>query len=140
MKQGFEDAFTDAQERMVSLFLELLEGIEVDKCYIFAFQNDIQSFFNGFVVRDGEALYLNNIISDDDVIDEFFDLGLEDIDNIVEVCNTYEAKCPNLFKISYDISTHSFDADYGYSDVIEEGGSLDQLFTGWHDEIQKALL
>ena len=139
MKQGFEDAFTDAQERMVSLFLELLEGIEVDKCYIFAFQNDIQRFFNGFVEKDGEVLYLNKVISNKDLIFEFLKLGAEDIANIVDVCKTYEAECPNLFKLSYDIGTHSFDADYGYSDVIEEGGSLVQLFTGWHDEIQKAL-
>ena len=139
MKQGFEDAFTDAQERMVSLFLELLEGIEVDKCYIFAFQNEIQRFFNGFVERNGEVLYLNKVISNKDLIFEFLKLGAEDIANIVKVCNEYEAECPNLIKISYNVNTHSFDADYGYSDVIEEGGSLVQLFTGWHDEIQKAL-
>ena len=46
MLEGFEDAFVDAQSRVVSLCLELLKNSEkeADKIYIYLFQNDEEDY------------------------------------------------------------------------------------------------
>lgn len=53
MLQGFEDAFTDAQARTISLALELLENNkkEADMIYIYIYQSDTQIFFNAFLLK-----------------------------------------------------------------------------------------
>lgn len=100
MLQGFEDAFTDAQARTISLALELLENNkkEADMIYIYIYQSDTQIFFNAFFAKD-KKIYLLNDWFDDDQINDFFDCGVEDVDNIVEVCDTYDGKCPYEFKL-----------------------------------------
>jgi len=139
MKQGFEDAFTDAQSGMVSLFLELLEGVDVDKIYIYAFQNEVQSFFNGFVEKDGEVVNLIKAVPDGDKILEYFEHGINAIDHIVNVCKTYSKDCPNLFKLIYNVETGAFDADYGYEDIVSEDKGLSSDFLEWREEIRKSL-
>ena len=121
MLQGFEDAFTDAQARTISLALELLENNkkEADMIYIYIYQSDTQIFFNAFFAKD-KKIYLLNDWFDDDQINDFFDCGVEDVDNIVEVCDTYDGKCPYEFKLSYNVKTKSFDAKYNYDDIAME--------------------
>jgi superfamily I DNA and RNA helicase len=45
---GFEDKFMDAQARIISLCIELLEtsNISADKIYVYIFQNEAQDFIN----------------------------------------------------------------------------------------------
>ena len=121
MLQGFEDAFTDAQARTISLALELLENNkkEADMIYIYIYQSDTQIFFNAFFAKD-KKIYLLNDWFDDDQINDFFDCGVEDVDYIVEVCDTYDGKCPYEFKLSYNVKTKSFDAKYNYDDIAME--------------------
>ena len=141
MEKGFEDAFTDAQVNVVSLCLELLKnsGISADKAYIFMFQNDVQDSINAFFEKDGKLFSLNEWFSDEQ-IDEFFDCGIEDIENIIEICDTYEGKCPNVFKLVYDIRTKAFDADYLYEDIISNGDSgLVEEFENWKKECKDKL-
>ena len=125
MLQGFEDAFTDAQARTISLALELLENNkkEADMIYIYIYQSDTQIFFNAFFAKDKKIYLLNNWF-DDDQINDFFDCGVEDVDNIVEVCDTYDGKCPYEFKLSYNVKTKSFDAKYNYDDIAMENDCL----------------
>lgn len=141
MLQGFEDAFTDAQARTISLALELLENNkkEADMIYIFIYQSDTQIFFNAFFAKD-KKIYLLNDWFDDDQINDFFDCGVEDVDNIVEVCDTYDGKCPYEFKLSYNVKTKSFDAKYNYDDIaMENDVDLVDIYKEWQKECESEI-
>lgn len=141
MLQGFEDAFTDAQARTISLALELLENNkkEADMIYIYIYQSDTQIFFNAFFAKD-KKIYLLNDWFDDDQINDFFDCGVEDVDNIVEVCDTYDGKCPYEFKLSYNVKTKSFDAKYNYDDIaMENDVDLVDIYKEWKKECESEI-
>ena len=141
MLQGFEDAFTDAQARTISLALELLENNkkEADMIYIYIYQSDTQIFFNAFFAKD-KKIYLLNDWFDDDQINDFFDCGVEDVDNIVEVCDTYDGKCPYEFKLSYNVKTKSFDAKYNYDDIaMENDVDLVDVYKEWQKECESEI-
>lgn len=141
MLQGFEDAFTDAQARTISLALELLENNkkEADMIYIYIYQSDTQIFFNAFFAKD-KKIYLLNDWLDDDQINDFFDCGVEDVDNIVEVCDTYDGKCPYEFKLSYNVKTKSFDAKYNYDDIaMENDVDLVDIYKEWQKECESEI-
>lgn len=141
MLQGFEDAFTDAQARTISLALELLENNkkEADMIYIYIYQSDTQIFFNAFFAKD-KKIYLLNDWFDDDQINDFFDCGVEDVDNIVEVCDTYDGKCPYEFKLSYNVKTKSFDAKYNYDDIATENDvDLVDIYKEWQKECESEI-
>ena len=141
MLQGFEDAFTDAQARTISLALELLENNkkEADMIYISIYQSDTQIFFNAFFAKD-KKIYLLNDWFDDDQINDFFDCGVEDVDNIVEVCDTYDGKCPYEFKLSYNVKTKSFDAKYNYDDIaMENDVDLVDIYKEWQKECESEI-
>lgn len=141
MLQGFEDAFTDAQARTISLALELLENNkkEADMIYIYIYQSDTQIFFNAFFAKD-KKIYLLNDWFDDDQINDFFDCGVEDVDNIVEVCDTYDGKCPYEFKLSYNVKTKSFDAKYNYDDIaMEKDVDLVDIYKEWQKECESEI-
>ena len=141
MLQGFEDAFTDAQARTISLALELLENNkkEADMIYIYIYQSDTQIFFNAFFAKD-KKIYLLNDWFDDDQINDFFDCGVEDVDNIVDVCDTYDGKCPYEFKLSYNVKTKSFDAKYNYDDIaMENDVDLVDIYKEWQKECESEI-
>ena len=141
MLQGFEDAFTDAQARTIQLALELLENNkkEADMIYIYIYQSDTQIFFNAFFAKD-KKIYLLNDWFDDDQINDFFDCGVEDVDNIVEVCDTYDGKCPYEFKLSYNVKTKSFDAKYNYDDIaMENDVDLVDIYKEWQKECESEI-
>lgn len=141
MLQGFEDAFTDVQARTISLALELLENNkkEADMIYIYIYQSDTQIFFNAFFAKD-KKIYLLNDWFDDDQINDFFDCGVEDVDNIVEVCDTYDGKCPYEFKLSYNVKTKSFDAKYNYDDIaMENDVDLVDIYKEWQKECESEI-
>ena len=141
MLQGFEDAFTDAQARTISLALELLENNkkEADMIYIYIYQSDTQIFFNAFFAKD-KKIYLLNDWFDDDQINDFFDCGVEAVDNIVEVCDTYDGKCPYEFKLSYNVKTKSFDAKYNYDDIaMENDVDLVDIYKEWQKECESEI-
>ena len=141
MLQGFEDAFTDAQARTISLALELLENNkkEAYMIYIYIYQSDTQIFFNAFFAKD-KKIYLLNDWFDDDQINDFFDCGVEDVDNIVEVCDTYDGKCPYEFKLSYNVKTKSFDAKYNYDDIaMENDVDLVDIYKEWQKECESEI-
>lgn len=133
----FEDAFMDAQSRTVSLCMELLESsdIQADKIYIYMFQNEFQDFYNAFFKIGNEMFRLNDLFSDEQ-IDEFFDNGIEDIESIIEVCKNHERKCPNEFRLTYNVMTKAFESKYEYDDFVsDESESLIDRFECWFNEV-----
>ena len=103
MLEGFEDAFVDAQSRVVSLCLELLKNSEkeADKIYIYLFQNDDEDYIDAFFEKEGN-LYTTNELFSEEEIDVFFDCGVEDIENIIDICKAYDAKCPHEYRLVYN--------------------------------------
>lgn len=141
MIKGFEDAFMDAQSSAVSLCIELLEysNVYVEKIYIYMFQNEIQDFFNVFFERNGSLYRLDELFSDEQ-IDEFLSCGIDDIENIIEVCNKYDGKCPNELRLVYNIKTKMLDAEYAYEDFVsEKDGGLVGRFEYWFNECKNKL-
>ncbi len=140
MLQGFEDAFTNAQARIVSLALELLENNskEADMVYIYMYQSDTQVFFNAFFAKDKKIYFLNDWFTDDQ-INDFFDCGEEDIDNIIDVCDTFDGKCPHEFKLIYNIKTKAFDSNYNYDDIIDDDKNLVDIYHDWVRECKEGL-
>ena len=102
MLKGFEDAFVDAQANVISLCLELLKNSEksADVIYVYILQNDDEEYIDAFFEKDGKLFTTNDWCSDAQ-IKEFFHCGIEDIESIVELCDTYNAKCPHEFKLVY---------------------------------------
>ena len=78
MLEGFEEAFVDAQSRVVSLCLELLKNSEkkADKIYIYLFQNDDEDYIDAFFEKEGN-LYTTSELFSEEEIDDFFDCGVE---------------------------------------------------------------
>ncbi len=133
---GFEAAFMDAQSKNVALCLELLNNnnIEVDEIYIYMFQNKFQDFYNAFFRKQDKLLMLNQLFFEED-IDEFTDLGIEDIENIISICLQYEANCPHEIKLRYNVKANSLDAEYEYEDFLNDEGGLVKRFEKWFQEI-----
>lgn len=140
MLEGFEDAFVDAQARSVSLCIELLASsdIDVEYIYIYIFQNDVQDYFNAFFQKDGNLFMLNDLFPDEQIY-EFLGCGIEDVENIIDVCNIYDGKCPNEFKLIYNTHTKAFDSEYKYEDYISEDCGVVETFENWFNECKEKL-
>lgn len=137
----FEDEFMDIQSSLVSLTLELLEKTteKVDKIYIYIFQNEFQTFPNAFFSKANKIIRLDNLF-DDDLIDNWFDCCVEDVDKIINICKNYDRNCPNEFKLIYDINTKAFDSKYKYDDVVtNEDGNLVDIYNDWIKECKNNL-
>lgn len=134
MKEGFEDAFMDAQSAAISSCIKVLnsKNVEVDFIYVYLFQNGCQDFPNAFFKKDNRILKLNDILDDDSVY-ELLDMLIDDIENMIRVCHTYEGKCPNEWKLIYEVNTGKFDAEYGYDDFVDEDHGLVTAFKNWRE-------
>lgn len=139
MLKGFEDAFVDAQSRVVSLCLELMKNSEkeADKIYIYLFQNDDGDYIDAFFEKEGN-LYTTNELFSEEEIDAFFDCGVEDIENIIDICKAYDAKCPHEYRLVYNIDNKSFDSNYNYENVTEvRDKDVLELVEEWYEECSK---
>ena len=139
MLKGFEDAFVDAQANVISLCLELLKNSEksADVIYVYILQNDDEEYIDAFFEKDGKLFTTNDWCSDAQ-IKEFFHCGIEDIESIVELCDTYNAKCPHEFKLVYNVNSKPFDSNYNYenaTDVYDK--DVIELVEEWFNECEK---
>ena len=129
----FEDAFMEIQANFVSLCLELVEN-NVDKIFIFVYQDKTMQTFNAFFKKDN-VVKMTTDFGSDKLIEEFFDIGIEDINALLETCNQYKQKCPNEIKIVYDVKTKNFKATYGYQDYAQSGKiDPDEVLLNWLKE------
>ena len=107
--------------------------------YIYIYRNDSMGFFNAFFAKDKKICLLNDWF-DDDQIDEFFDCGFEDMDNIVDICDKYDGKRPIEFRLSYNVNTKAFDAKYNYDDFAGDGDvDLVDIFEDWQKKCEAEL-
>ena len=128
----FEDAFMEILSDYISLCLEATDGA-VDVIYGYIYQDPGELSCNAFFRKDGEICYLNTFL-DRATLREFFSAGMEDIRNLVSVCNAYGQKCPHEIKMIYQVQTKKFDAHFGYEDNDPETFLSTESFMNWIQE------
>lgn len=116
MLLGFEDAFMEIQSGYITLCLDLAGN--VDEVNVFIYQDDVSCTFNAFFVKDGKIITPDESAAES-IVDKFYELGVEDIDKLIGVCEKFDHKCPNEFRLTYNTHTKHFDAKYGYSNYAE---------------------
>ena len=118
---GFEDAFTDLQSEYVSLCLEYLSivNVEADRIYIYLYQTRHMQMFNAFFEIEGSIVSAGEIGTEEQS-DEFLDVGTDDIQRLIDICEQYQHPCPNEFKLIFEVQSRKFDAQYGYEDYSEK--------------------
>ena len=105
--------------------------------YVYILQNDDEEYIDAFFEKDGKLFTTNDWCSDAQ-IKEFFHCGIEDIESIVELCDTYNANCPHEFKLVYNVNSKSFDSNYNYenaTDVYDK--DVIELVEEWFNECEK---
>ena len=135
----FEDAFTDKQSEWISLCLELTGEDAVDEIFAFAFMTEHEITFNAFFRKGNEILPPNMLGVDDDLIGEFLDAGIDIAQEMQDVCEEYGKPCPCVFKMTYNVKTHAFDADYDYDshEEDEDWDSITDCFFVWEKEMKE---
>ena len=139
MLKGFEDAFVDAQASVISLGLELLSnsGKEAEKIYIYLYRNDEMDYLNFFFEKEGKLYTRDDWFSSGEIRD-FFYCAKDDLDNITNVCEAYDAKRPYEFRLIYNVITKALDSKYNYEDIVITGDkNIFDLFEDWFDECGK---
>lgn len=141
MEKIFEDEFMEIQTGMVSLCLEALADVnkKVDKIYIYAYCDEHETFFNVFCKSDSQVLFFNDLGVSDDIINQVFDLGMDDTEKIEEVCKKYNRKSPTQYKLVYDVNTKAFDSNYEYENLGDTELGCAGVFEDWAKEIQNSL-
>lgn len=142
MTKQFEDEFMDIQIRMVSTCMEALEDSDQaspERMYIYAFDSSSQSFFNVFFVRKGMVLSFEELGVPDDIVEQVFDLGIDDVQELTELCDSREKKAPNQYKLVYDLINKKLDTEYGYDDLKKSNSSPIEEFLAWQESIEKSL-
>lgn len=129
MKKNFEDAFMELQSEYVSLCLELL-GNTVEKVYIYLSIEDKSQLFNVFVKKSNTIQTLNQVVSDRALLMRFLKLGTDDIEKIKSLCKQYKVSTPTELKMTYDVKTGGYIADYQYKPVCTDISS-GEVFMKW---------
>ena len=71
-------------------------------------------------------------------IRDFFYCAKDDLDNITNVCEAYDAKRPYEFRLIYNVITKALDSKYNYEDIVITGDkNIFDLFEDWFDECGK---
>lgn len=135
MLLGFEELFSEKQSDFIALCMEYLDNnrIEADMIYVYIYQTKYERMFNAFFSVNKTILSAGEIASEEDS-DAFFDVGIGDIETIINLCDQYEHPCPNEFKLVYNVRTKRFFADYNYEDYSGTDISPDDVFMEWIKE------
>ena len=91
---------------------------------------------NAIFVKGNDVIPAGNF-ADDEASDEFLSIGTKDINKLVELCDSYQQKCPNEYKLEFDVATHKFDASYRYDNYTKSGISPVSELMSWYGEIKK---
>ena len=138
MKSGFEELFTEIQSDTIALCLEYLEknNVNADVIYVYIYQTKYSRTFNAFFSINNKIKTAGEFASEEDS-DAFFDIGLDDVEALIDLCAKYEHPCPNEFKLVYDVRTKHFSADYKYEEYSETDLDSDEVFMNWIKENEK---
>lgn len=138
MQKNFEEEFMDIQSGLISLCLEAVEG-KADKVYAYVSNEAKSRAFNAFFESKGEIKSAGKMIDDRDVLKQFFNIGIEDIERMNKLCDTYGMKKPTELKMIYDVKNGKYQADYRYDEVCSAKTDLvaHEVFFAWMDEVRQ---
>ena len=138
MQKNFEEKFMDIQSGLISLCLEAVEG-KADKVYAYVSNETKSRAFNAFFESKGEIKSAGKMM-DRDVLKQFFHIGLEDIERMNQLCDTYGMKKPTELKMIYNVKSGKYQADYRYDEVCSAKTDLvaHEVFFAWMDEVKQA--
>ena len=137
MKTVFEDKLAEIQERIVSTCLEALEEKKVEKTFIYGFWSSSQMFFNVFFKKEKSILSYEDLGVSDDLIDQVFDLGMDDIIEIIELFKNDKKNPPNQYKMTFDNVTNSFDCNFEYDDLEKSKLVPMDIYFDWREQAKK---
>ena len=106
----FEDAFTEKQSEIISMFLEVI-GDNVDTIYVFI-QSDEWSAMEtcAFGVKGSILGNLEAGISDKDILEIFDVIEDEIIPELEDICKE--------FRYVYNVASGAFDSNYRYGEEL----------------------
>ena len=106
----------------------------------FVLSGDIPNYIDAFFEKEGN-LYTTSELFSEEEIDDFFDCGVEDKENIIDICKAYDVKCPHEFRLTYNVISKSFDSNYNYDNVTEVlDKDVLELVEDWFKSVTKTLL
>ena len=137
MSKVFEDEFMDVQASIISLCLEVTER-KVNKIYAYCSNEKYCKMFNAFFSVNGQVKMLNQLGAPQELAFRFLKLGIEDIERMDAICKKHNMPVPTELKLSYDVTSRKFNADYKYEEVCsaETGIDQDDVFREWIAEIK----
>ena len=90
-----------------------------------------------FFEKEGKLYTRDDWFSSGEIRD-FFYCAKDDLDNITNVCEAYDAKRPYEFRLIYNVITKALDSKYNYEDIVITGDkNIFDLFEDWFDECGK---
>ena len=135
MKQGFEDRFMDIQSDYISLCLEYA-GSGIDKVFACIYQDEALRMFDAFFEKDHQLIFAGRLQTDVDP-EEFFRVGIGDIERLLGTCAEYGHPCPHEMKMVYDVRTRKYDAHFSYEKTPDNDPRA--RFLSWLQEEEKTL-
>lgn len=138
MNKNFEDKFMDIQSGLVALCMEVTEGKDVDKIFVYVSMESESNMFDAFVEKDGEILFIYDLGIDGGLLRDFLRTGLGDLERIEELCDENDVDTPTEIKMYYDVKSGKFDADYAYDEKYSDSDTLmaEHIFEEWYNEIK----
>lgn len=114
----FEDAFTEKQSEIISMFLEVI-GDNVDTIYVFI-QSDEWSAMEtcAFGVKGSILGNLEAGISNKDILEIFDVIEDEIIPELEDICKEYDMPMPQEFRYVYNVASGAFDSNYRYGEEL----------------------
>lgn len=145
----FDNKFLELQTAMVEIAFEFVNRNEkeVDNIYVYASMEEGDLFYNVYYKINGKNVKLNKLndvlnqkvdISDDRVFN-LFDLGMDYLEETLELFENDEREVPTLMKMTYSPKTGAFNNDISYElhySNSDEKTNAD-VFEEWFDELNK---
>lgn len=138
MEKIFEEKCMEVQIRIVSTCMEGLEETQKkpQMMYIYSFDSEYQSFFNVFFEYNGKILSYEEIGVSEDTIDQIFDFGMEDTEELCNLFKQYNNNSPNQYRIIYNIEEDKLDIEYNYDDLQKGKLSPFDVFKMWKETVK----
>ncbi len=140
MNSNFEEKFMEIQTEYIALCLELTES-KVDGVYAYASIEKKSTMFNAFFEKSGKVYTINQLNIDSKTAMDFLRIGTMDLEKIKVLCKENDTRIPTEIKMSYNLKTGKFNADYKYDEICSSktGVSAGEVFMNWYDEIKNSL-
>ena len=139
VKKVFEDEFMEVQSGLISLCMEFLGENEIEKIYAYCSIEGKACSFNAFFGTNSGIKTITEIESNMRRAMQFLRTGCHDLVKMKEVCATHEKPVPTEIKMTYDVKSGKFDAEYRYDEIcsLKTGKDQSEVFMSWVNEMKK---